>query len=74
MLCEYGNHTLISVGQLSNNYHSTRFADYRLHFDTVGALIDSVILKDIPSNAIVLLKASHSIHLEKVVPHIQRRH
>jgi len=66
-------HTLITVGVLSNHYHSHRNGDYRLHFDTTEALIESEILKDIPSQVIILVKASHGIHLERIIPHIQTR-
>ncbi len=70
MLSDKTEHTLITVGNLSTYYHSQNGNDYQLHFNDVDALIESDILKDMPFDAVILLKASHGIHLEKAVPHI----
>jgi len=55
---------LISVGEYSTSYGADR------HFGKVEDLISSGILKDLPDNAVILLKASHGISLEKIIGRI----
>ena len=55
---------LISVGEYSDSYGAER------HFGKVEDLISSGILKTIPDNAVILLKASHGISLEKIIGRI----
>ncbi|MCF7793765.1 MAG: UDP-N-acetylmuramoyl-L-alanyl-D-glutamate--2,6-diaminopimelate ligase [Candidatus Cloacimonetes bacterium] len=55
---------LISVGFLSRNYKADR------HFQTVEELLDSDMLNNFPNDSIILIKASHSIKLEKILERI----
>ncbi len=52
---------LISVGNLSRNYKADR------HFRTVEELLQSKTLNNLPTDAVILVKASHSIALEKIL-------
>lgn len=52
---------LISVGEQAVNYGAGR------HFTDVLTLLDSAVLDKLPTNAVVLVKASHGIHLEKII-------
>ncbi|MDO9578858.1 MAG: UDP-N-acetylmuramoyl-tripeptide--D-alanyl-D-alanine ligase [Candidatus Cloacimonadales bacterium] len=52
---------LISVGKLSRIYKADE------HFDTVDQLIKSNIYNHFAGNAIILIKASHGIQLEKII-------
>ncbi len=55
---------IIAVGKQAKHYLPNK--DNHQSFDTVDELINSDILKSIPDKAIILLKGSHSIHLEKI--------
>ncbi len=55
---------LISVGEYSISYGADQ------HFGKVEDLITSGILTDLPDNAVILLKASHGISLEKIIGRI----
>jgi murE/murF fusion protein len=55
---------LISVGEYSIFYGADQ------HFRKVEDLIAYDILKDFPDNAVILLKASHGISLEKIIGRI----
>jgi MurE/MurF fusion protein len=52
---------LISVGPKSKLYKAD------LHYDNVESLMESDALNNLPENSVILLKASHSIHLEKII-------
>ena len=52
---------LISVGIESKLFKA------HTHFDNVKSLMKSGIIKEFPENAVILLKASHSIQLEKII-------
>ncbi len=52
---------LIAVGSKSKLFNAD------LHFDNIESLLKSDALHDLPENAVILLKASHSIHLEKII-------
>ncbi len=51
---------IFSIGKDSIHYGAGR------HFDNVKALLESDALDDLPKNAVILIKASHGIHLEKL--------
>ena len=52
---------LIAVG-----FHSKLYsADF--HYANVESLLKSDALNDLPGNAVILIKASHGIHLEKII-------
>ncbi len=51
---------IFSIGRDAIHYGAGR------NFDNVNALLDSDALEDIPNNAVILIKASHGIHLEKL--------
>ena len=52
---------LISVGNWAQNFNAD------VHFSTVEKLIASGIYNKFPQNCVILLKASHSISLEKIL-------
>ena len=53
-------HNIIAVGKLAKHYD----ADY--NYKDVNDFLKQDILKSIPKNAVVLVKASNSIHLDKI--------
>jgi UDP-N-acetylmuramyl pentapeptide synthase len=55
---------LLSVGNMSREYNAD------VHFDDVEELLASKILAKIPENAVILIKASHGIKLEKIIGRI----
>lgn len=55
---------LISVGDRSRLFNADE------HFEDVDDLLSSGILDDIPPNAVILIKASHGIKLEKIIGRI----
>lgn len=55
---------LISVGNLARNYNANK------HFQTIEELLESNVLKNFPSNSVILIKASHGIKLEKILKRI----
>ena len=52
---------IISVGNLSKLYNSN------IHFEKIEDLIKSDILSSFKKKSVILLKASHGIHLEKIL-------
>lgn len=58
---DYPDGELISVGEQAVHYGASR------HFPDVLTLLDSVVLEKLPPDAVVLVKASHGIHLEKII-------
>jgi len=52
---------LISVGSISHEFNAD------VHFRDVDELLSSGLLEEIPENAVVLIKASHGIKLEKII-------
>ncbi len=59
-LVEMDNKFVISVGSYSEAY------DADIHFPHVDKLLESDIFASFPETAVILLKASHGIHLEKL--------
>ncbi|MBT4575658.1 MAG: UDP-N-acetylmuramoyl-L-alanyl-D-glutamate--2,6-diaminopimelate ligase [Candidatus Cloacimonetes bacterium] len=55
---------LISVGSASHAFNAD------VHYNDVEKLLSSEILEEIPENAVVLIKASHGIKLEKIIGRI----
>jgi UDP-N-acetylmuramyl pentapeptide synthase len=53
-------HQLIGVGRLSKHYRPS------YHFDNVEDLISSSLLSEIPPDAVILVKGSNSIKLDKI--------
>ncbi len=70
MLVEMKHHQLITVGDYSLNYHNPDCVDPK-HFTDVQQLLNSGLLQTLAMNAIVLIKASHGIHLERLLPAIK---
>ncbi|NQT64967.1 MAG: UDP-N-acetylmuramoyl-L-alanyl-D-glutamate--2,6-diaminopimelate ligase, partial [FCB group bacterium] len=64
VLKEMNYKQLLSVGNISRVFNADA------HFDDVGKLLSSGLLEKIPVNAIVLIKASHGIKLEKIIGRI----
>ncbi len=61
LLDEISNGYLIGVGEKAMIFKGD------LHFNNVEQLIHSEIINNFPKNAVILLKASHGIHLEKIL-------
>jgi len=55
------SNNIFSVGIFSINYNA------RKHFSNVDELIENLNFVSIPNNAVILIKASHGIHLEKII-------
>ena len=55
---------LISVGIVSRAFNADA------HFEDVDKFLSSGMLEKIPENAVVLIKASHGIKLEKIIGRI----
>jgi len=72
ILAEKGFDRLITVGNLSKYYHPSDNSLPFEHFDSVDELINSDILKTLTPGAVILIKGSHSIQLEKVLPILRK--
>ncbi|MBP9038132.1 MAG: UDP-N-acetylmuramoyl-tripeptide--D-alanyl-D-alanine ligase [Candidatus Syntrophosphaera sp.] len=72
ILAEKGFDRLITVGNLSKYYHPSDNSLPFEHFDSVDELIKSDILKTLTPGAVILIKGSHSIQLEKVLPILRK--
>ncbi len=71
MLAELGYDQLITVGSLSSRYHGSDPRAGSVHFAEVESLLQSNVLSALPDNCVILLKASHGIHLELLIPHLK---
>ncbi|MDD2331392.1 MAG: UDP-N-acetylmuramoyl-L-alanyl-D-glutamate--2,6-diaminopimelate ligase [Candidatus Cloacimonetes bacterium] len=71
ILNEYGYGSLITIGQYSQHYHSLEQAVQNIHFLSVEELLSSGALESISQSSVVLVKASHGIHLEKALPELR---
>lgn len=71
ILTEKGYDALITVGELSMRYHSQDSTLRERHFPRVDDLLASNVLNEIKPGAVILVKASHSIKLEKVLPRLR---
>jgi len=58
------NKFVVSVGKFS------RFYQADLHFENVEELMNSEIFASFPKDSVILIKASHGIHLEKIIKRI----
>ena len=56
---------VLSIGNEAIDYDADR------HFETVELLLEEKLLDDIDDDAIVLVKGSHGVHLEKMLKRIQ---
>ncbi len=70
MLAEMHYAKLITVGELALHYHPQNELQ-PCSFATVNALIDTKLLREIPNEAIILVKASHGVHLERLLKILQ---
>ncbi len=68
MSCDF----LITVGDNSIYYHPDGTDLDQVHFSNVDNLIVSNRINGIPSNALILIKGSHGIHLEKLLPVLRK--
>ncbi len=71
ILGEKGYDTLFTVGELAVRFHAQDSSLHQRHFGEVGDLLASGVLDGIAPGAVVLVKASHSIHLEKLLPRLR---
>lgn len=73
ILAETGYDCLITVGDLAARYHGLHSDLEGIHFATVEDLIKNDAVQNIKKGSVILVKASHSIHLEKALPIIRNR-
>ncbi|MCB5224367.1 MAG: UDP-N-acetylmuramoyl-L-alanyl-D-glutamate--2,6-diaminopimelate ligase [Candidatus Cloacimonadaceae bacterium] len=71
ILGEKGYDRLFTVGNLSMRFHSQDSCLQNRHFASSEELLSSGVLDDIQPGAVVLVKASNSIHLEKLLPRLR---
>lgn len=70
VLAEMGFDYLICVGQMAEHYvPDGRATDVQV-FPSAHDLIASGLLEKLPENACILLKGSHGIKLETIIPHL----
>ena len=67
MLAEMRYEKLFTVGNYSRIYHPEKESPI-FHYNTVEELIADRKLNSLPENAIILVKGSHAIQLERVIP------
>lgn len=70
-LSDFNYQFLYTVGDLSRYYHNEKIITSSppitdKHFSIVDELLKEPIVQSLPENAIILVKASHGIHLEKI--------
>lgn len=68
ILAEKGYDQLYTVGKLSVRFHAQDSSLENRHFASSEELLESGVLSEIPSGAVILVKGSNSIHLEKILP------
>jgi UDP-N-acetylmuramyl-tripeptide synthetase/UDP-N-acetylmuramoyl-tripeptide--D-alanyl-D-alanine ligase len=60
---------LYTVGDMSSHYHIPDAKhESAVSFNSAEELIASKLLESLPDNAVILLKASHGMHLERLIP------
>ena len=67
MLSEMHYEQLITVGNYSRIFHPENESPI-LHYNTVEELIANRKLNYLPENAVILVKGSHAIQLERIIP------
>ncbi|MDD4309947.1 MAG: UDP-N-acetylmuramoyl-L-alanyl-D-glutamate--2,6-diaminopimelate ligase [Candidatus Cloacimonetes bacterium] len=67
MLAEKDYSGLFTIGTMAKNYCLTKSEKHHCYTDTEHLISDNMI-KDIPQDAVILLKASHGMHLERLIP------
>jgi UDP-N-acetylmuramyl-tripeptide synthetase/UDP-N-acetylmuramoyl-tripeptide--D-alanyl-D-alanine ligase len=72
ILIEQGYDQLITTGDLAIRYHGKDTTFHDNHFDRVEDLISSGVLDKIEKGAVILVKGSHSVHLEKILPYLRK--
>lgn len=71
ILCEKGYDALYTVGEHAPRYHQQDSHLQGRHFAKVEDMLASGVLSGLATGAVVLVKASHSIHLEKLLPQLR---
>lgn len=71
ILADAGYSRLITVGEHSARYHGQDTSLMNKHFHTVEELLASPILDGFAPGSVVLVKGSHSMHLEKILPRLR---
>ena len=72
ILAEKTYSTLITVGEYSRFYRPQESDVTGMHYPTVESAICDLDNIYLPSDAVILVKASHGIHLEKIAERLQR--
>ena len=73
ILQETGFDLLITVGDMAARYHGQDSATTGKHYPTVEDLITNESALEFKKGSVILVKGSHSIHLEKALPIIRNR-
>ena len=68
ILIESGHFRLLTVGELSVRYHAQDTSLRDKHFATAEELLASSVLNSVKPGSVILIKGSHSMHLEKLLP------
>lgn len=71
ILVEHGCDQLITVGDLALRYHGATPKNPLPHYRCVEDLLQSDALSSIPANSVILVKASHGIRLERLLPRLK---
>jgi len=72
IMAEMNYAMLITVGKLSIHYQPVEMAVKTHHFPDVEAAIAGLGQFRLPKGAVILIKASHGIHLEKLLPMLRK--
>ncbi len=68
ILSEQAFSGLYTVGLQSRFYHPENMISTVRHFDNVQLLIESNVINELPADSVVLLKGSHGINLDRLIP------
>jgi len=72
ILAEMDYDMLITVGQLSQSYQPVDATLSTQHFADVEAALSALDDLQLPADPVILIKASHGIHLERLLPKLRK--
>jgi UDP-N-acetylmuramyl-tripeptide synthetase/UDP-N-acetylmuramoyl-tripeptide--D-alanyl-D-alanine ligase len=73
ILLEHGCDRLLTVGNLAWRYHGSHNPVAVQHFACVDDLMRSGVLSTLEPGSVILVKGSHGIHLERLLPILRER-
>ncbi|PKN78997.1 MAG: UDP-N-acetylmuramoyl-L-alanyl-D-glutamate--2,6-diaminopimelate ligase [Candidatus Cloacimonetes bacterium HGW-Cloacimonetes-1] len=73
ILSEHPFSVLFTVGQYAQYYHPEHMVTTMRHFDDVQMLIDSNAIDELQADSVVLVKGSHGINLDRLIPILKGR-